>query len=156
MSGVGCSHRYFLNNSKLKHRISLLTWIGLPPNYKYGIAIHEFGDITNGCYSIGGHYNPQHKNHGNINYIQSHAGDLGNIQSDNSGVAFVNKISRNQFSIQNQNPVAGRSIGICEKQDDLGQGGNIVSLRDGSCGGIQTCGIIGLANSPNSNSGRNY
>ena len=142
-------------DSNLELRIIFFNGTGLPPNGKFGIGIYTFGDLTNGCLSIGDHYNPTHKNHGNINQVQSHVGDLGNINGDEKGVAFVNKISRNQFSIHNRNPVAGRAIGICEQQDDLGQGGSVQSLKSGSCLNVQACGIIGLANtgSPHSNSG---
>ncbi|CAG2120862.1 unnamed protein product, partial [Medioppia subpectinata] len=118
----------------------------LVPNYKYGLAIHQFGDLTNGCYSIGGHYNPGNNTHGNLNHPQSHAGDLGNIVSDVSGVAFVNKIVRNKFSIEDSNPIAGRSIGLCKNADDLGQGGTYSSIMHGSCGEYIGCGSVGYAN----------
>merc|ERR1712173_352057 len=37
---------------------------GLVPNSKHGLAIHECGDISEGCQSVGSHYNPRNKRHG--------------------------------------------------------------------------------------------
>ncbi len=33
-------------------------------NRLHGIHIHEYGDLSNGCSSAGGHYNPLMVNHG--------------------------------------------------------------------------------------------
>ena len=45
----------------------------------HGFHIHEFGDISDKANSLGGHYNPENKNHGGINCINRHKGDLGNL-----------------------------------------------------------------------------
>ena len=37
---------------------------GLTPNMKHGIHVHEFGDTSEGCMSMGAHYNPFNKTHG--------------------------------------------------------------------------------------------
>jgi Cu-Zn family superoxide dismutase len=95
---------------------------------------------------VGEHYNPDKKTHGNINSPNSHAGDLGNILSDSTGVAFVNKLSREQFSLEDYHPAIGRGIVVHEKQDDLGSGGNMTSLINGNSGNRLGCGIIAYAN----------
>ena len=46
-----------------------------------------FGDASNGCLSSGSHYNPFDRNHGGPLSRERHIGDLGNIESDKSGVA---------------------------------------------------------------------
>lgn len=50
----------------------------LPPSTVRAIHVHEFGDETNGCASLGGHFNPTNKEHGSIfiDINQSHAGEL--------------------------------------------------------------------------------
>jgi len=123
---------------------------GLIPNHQFGIHIHDFGDTTEGCASMGEHYNPARKTHGNLNFYNSHAGDLGNIMSDKLGNSYVNKLSRGQFSLKDYHPVIGRGIVIHAKQDDLGLGGNPTSLINGNSGNRIACGIIAYANSTNS------
>lgn len=76
----------------------------------------------------------------------SHAGDMGNIKSDSQGTAFVNKISRGQVSLTDGQQIAGRAVAICDGGDDMGMGGSRQSLKNGSCGKVVACGIIGLAN----------
>ena len=60
---------------------------GLAPNSLHGFHVHELGDLTQGCVSLGDHYNPFNKTHGSLTSTVRHAGDLGNIQADQNGVA---------------------------------------------------------------------
>ena len=41
------------------------TITGLKPG-AHGFHIHEFGDMSDGCKSMGGHYNPDNVNHGDL------------------------------------------------------------------------------------------
>ena len=53
---------------------------GLNPG-EHGLAIHECGDISGGCSTIGDHYNPRNVRHGSPVDSQNnrHIGDLGNV-----------------------------------------------------------------------------
>ena len=47
-------------------------------NVEHAIHIHEFGDTTDGCKSLGPHYNPENTTHGSFLYPDNprHVGDL--------------------------------------------------------------------------------
>ena len=110
---------------------------GLTPG-KHGFHIHEFGDLSDGCASAGGHYNPEGVDHGSLQ--QGHVGDLGNIIADKSGTArFQIKAERVQLS-----DVVGRAIVIHAEEDDLGQGGDEESTKTGNAGDRVACGVIRL------------
>src|SRR3972149_9217460 len=53
---------YFLKLDDKKTKIYGKIY-GLPPGI-HAFHIHEFNDLSKGCESLGGHYNPFHKNHG--------------------------------------------------------------------------------------------
>lgn len=112
---------------------------GLKPGL-HGIHIHETGDITNGCESLGKHYNPRNSPHGGPHDDENrrHAGDLGNIEADSKGRAtfrFKDKI----ISVYD---IIGRSIVVTENADDFGRGKSPESQVDGSSGTRLACGII--------------
>lgn len=122
---------------------------GFKPNKTHAIHIHEFGDLSKGCESLGGHFNPLNKNHGNykLNGNNRHAGDLmNNITSDSDGN--VNQMFEdNLISLYKYSPlfIIGRSVVIHEKPDDLGLGGTQESLITGSAGARIACAVIGLS-----------
>lgn len=63
---------------------------GLRPNQEHGFHIHEAGDCSSGDgMSTKGHYNPQHKPHGNPGSPDRHAGDMPALKADASGKAKV-------------------------------------------------------------------
>ena len=110
---------------------------GLTPG-KHGFHIHEFGDLSDGCASAGGHYNPENVDHGDLD--KGHVGDLGNIVADQSGTArFQIKAERVELS-----DIVGRAIVIHADEDDLGKGGDDESLKTGNAGDRLGCGVIRL------------
>ena len=111
---------------------------GLNTGGVHGLAVHECGDISGGCSSVGDHFNPYDLPHGSPNSSKRHVGDLGNIVADATG--------RSQFKFADRlikvNDIIGRSIAVSEKGDDLGESNHPLSKVNGNCGKILSCGII--------------
>jgi len=116
---------------------------GLAPG-NHGFHVHQFGDVSTGCGSTGGHFNPAGKQHGGPTMDNRHAGDLGNIVADANGTAVVD-ITDAQVPLSGDNSVIGRAIVVHAGEDDLGQGGFEDSLTTGHAGGRLACGVIGLS-----------
>ena len=93
---------------------------GLEPG-DHGFHIHEFGDMSKGCESMGAHYNPDNVDHGNED--SGHVGDLGNINAGKDGVATVYKIAKH-VDLLGDRSVVGRGVVVHADPDDLGQGKN--------------------------------
>ena len=113
---------------------------GLKPG-KHGIHIHEFGDLSDGCDSAGGHYNPDGVDHGDL--MQGHVGDLGNIVADEQGIARFKIVAR-RVDLSGDRSVVGRAMVIHADEDDLGLGGDEESLKTGNAGERLACGVIRL------------
>uniref|UniRef100_A0A8C5JZT1 Superoxide dismutase copper/zinc binding domain-containing protein n=1 Tax=Jaculus jaculus TaxID=51337 RepID=A0A8C5JZT1_JACJA len=90
---------------------------------QHGFHVHQFGDNTQGCKSVGPHFNPQSKKHGKPKDQERHVGDLGNVTAVKDGVA---------------------NVSIEDKADDLGKGGNEESTKTGNVGSRLACGVIGI------------
>lgn len=116
---------------------------GLTPG-KHGFHIHEFGDLSKGCESAGGHYNPHGVDHGDIK--SGHIGDLGNVVADQDGVAKF-KIVAPRIDLVGEYSVVGRAFVLHQDEDDLGKGGDDESLKTGNAGDRVACGVIRLADS---------
>ena len=119
------------------------TITGLEPG-EHGFHIHEFGDTSDGCKSMGGHYNPDGVDHGNED--NGHVGDLGNITADANGLASVKKIA-GRVDLLGDRSVIGRGLVVHADRDDLGKGGDAESLKTGNAGDRLACGIIALRDS---------
>ena len=154
-------------NEGVEVRFSLT---GFGPRETHAIHIHEFGDMRDGCKSLGGHYNPCSVSHGH------HAGDLiMNFTTDSRG-RFSHEYHNRNLHVKD---ILGRSVVIHDSTDDEGRKGRdvdgvftpyremkdtllktlckgvrtkqerIVKLemesgKNGNAGGRMDCGIIGL------------
>ncbi|XP_056630538.1 superoxide dismutase [Cu-Zn]-like [Diorhabda sublineata] len=114
---------------------------GLTPG-KHGFHIHEYGNISPGCKAMGSHYNPYNMTHGGPNDKIRHVGDLGNIEADNNGIAFVNMMDR-VIALRGVNDIVGRGVVVHNTTDDLGKGGDEESLKTGNAGSRLACGVVG-------------
>lgn len=112
----------------------------LPKAGEYGMHIHEKGDCSAAdATSAGPHFNPTGSKHGSRTGTERHAGDLGNVKADDKGAV------RESFDISgitlDQSPtgIAGRSVVLHAKADDL------TSQPAGESGARIACGAIGPA-----------
>lgn len=104
---------------------------------KHGFHIHESGDMTQGCASMGGHYDPHGvQHHGGPDDLHRHAGDLGNVVSRN-GCLNNTTVYAPGVTV---NDILGRGIVLHEREDDHGKGGDEESRRTGSAGARIACG----------------
>ena len=116
------------------------TITGLQPG-EHGFHIHEFGDMSDGCKSMGAHYNPDGVDHGHLG--DGHVGDLGNIIADENGQAKFT-IRADRVDLIGDRSVVGRGIVVHADKDDLGKGGDDESLKTGNAGDRLACGVITL------------
>jgi len=112
----------------------------------HAIHIHEYGDLRDGCSSLGGHWNPFKRNHGNQMTKNRHAGDLINNLKTNSQKQFHYTYNDRSISILGKYSILGRSVVIHDGVDDLGLGDNDESLVTGNAGGRMACAVIGIHN----------
>lgn len=106
---------------------------GLKPNAKHGFHIHEKGICEGPDYkSAGAHLNPHKTKHGDPKSSHKHLGDLGNIQTDQTGS------SKTVITIENVtlDEISGKSVLIHESMDDL------KTDPSGNSGGRIACGLI--------------
>lgn len=139
----------FLQEYRKKGSSVYFNLYNLPPNEIRAIHIHTYGDTTDGCMSLGGHWNPLGREHGSIyiNINDSHAGDLiNNLRANENGIfKFSYFDPRINIGGDILYSIIGRSVVIHEKFDDLGLGNNKESKITGNAGGRMACAIIGHA-----------
>jgi superoxide dismutase, Cu-Zn family len=106
---------------------------------KHGFHIHEFGDCssTDGS-SAGGHFNPAGMTHGAPMDMSRHAGDMGNLEADDSGKAHLEYIDK-VITFEGATSIIGRSMIIHKSEDDL------KTQPTGNAGARVACGVIGIA-----------
>ncbi len=122
---------------------------GLSPGL-HGFHIHESGDLSEGCKSLRGHFNPFQQSHGarvnsdgTIN-INRHLGDLGNIICNETGHGTFDFVDP-MLSLNGAYSILGRSVIVHDGEDDLGQTDHPDSKTTGNAGNRALCGIIGRA-----------
>ena len=107
---------------------------GLAPG-PHGFHIHEHGDCSApDASSAGNHFNPDQRPHGPSYHEGGHAGDLGNLIADSSGVA----LARYEVDGLSLDKVVGHSVIVHANGDDL------VSQPSGNSGPRLACGPIAL------------
>ena len=100
--------------------------------------------MSDGCKSMGGHYNPDNVDHGDLQ--QGHVGDLENVLADDKGVAKFTIVAP-RVDLIGERSVIGRGIVIHEDEDDQGKGGDAESLKTGNAGERLACGVITVRSS---------
>ncbi|GAN04633.1 conserved hypothetical protein [Mucor ambiguus] len=111
---------------------------------KHGLHIHQFGDLSNGCASLGPHYNPFNHTHGGPEGEQRHAGDFGNIIANADGTATLT-LTIDTIHLSGPFSILGRGIVLHSGEDDLGLGNSPLSNTTGNSGERSACGVIGYA-----------
>ncbi|QDU32332.1 Superoxide dismutase [Cu-Zn] precursor [Poriferisphaera corsica] len=113
---------------------------GLEPNSEHGFHIHEYGDISESDgKGTGDHYNPEGHKHGMPEMKDRHAGDFGNIMSDDKGEAMLMLRVDNITIGKNKNPIIGRGM-IVHAMNDKG------TQPVGDAGARIAQGVIGVGN----------
>jgi Cu-Zn family superoxide dismutase len=111
---------------------------GLEPGSKHGFHVHEFGDCSApDATSAGDHYSPTPSQHGGLT-APRHAGDLGNIEADDKGMAKVDVTVPGVSTVGGAAPLVGRGLIVHGKVDDL------TSQPSGNAGPRVACGVLGV------------
>lgn len=109
---------------------------GLQPGL-HGFHIHEYGDLRSADGTAAGdHFSPEGHPHGAPGSPPHHAGDLGNIEADQQGVATIDQT----FDFFQVHHVIGRALVVHAEADDL------ESQPSGDAGARVAVGVIGIAN----------
>mmetsp|Transcript_5903 Transcript_5903/g.9816 ORF Transcript_5903/g.9816 Transcript_5903/m.9816 type:complete len:163 (-) Transcript_5903:128-616(-) len=120
---------------------------GLAPG-KHGIALHAWGDLSDGATSCGPIYDPFGGQHGLPGDDNRKVGCLGNIvvlpENVESGQITI-EITDAKVQLLGPHSVIGRSMVIYASEDDGGRGGHDNSLTTGNSGPRVAAGIVGIA-----------
>lgn len=111
---------------------------GLTPG-KHGFHIHEWGDCSSkDGSSAGGHFNPANAPHGAPEAAQRHAGDAGNIEADQNGMARL-EYNDSVMKLNGHGAIVGHGMIVHADPDDL------KTQPTGNAGKRLACGVIGAA-----------
>lgn len=105
---------------------------------RHGFHVHETGDCSApDASSAGGHFAPEGSPHGGPDDPRNerHAGDLGNIDVDASGVTTYDRVD-SLLTLSGANSIVGKAVIVHEGEDDL------TSQPSGDAGGRLACGVI--------------
>lgn len=119
----------------------------VPPG-NHGFHVHRSGNLTRAPHSLCDHYTSPGKTHGNLNDLNAHNGDLGNlvVGSDRTCEAtFVAKFVSLDGGVGGS--ILGRSLVVHTGEDDLGIGMFPDSKTTGHSGDRLLYGIIGVEES---------
>ena len=112
---------------------------GLSPGL-HGFHIHEYGDCSSPDFnSAGGHFNPMNMPHGSPDVDKRHAGDLGNIEADKTGLARYERVDK-LLTLEGPQSIIGRAVVVHADPDDF------TTQPTGAAGARLACGVIGIAN----------
>ena len=103
-----------------------------------GFHIHAVGDCSDPkAMSAGGHFNPASHKHGGPYDPTRHAGDLGNLNFNDQGVAKINFVV-GDISVSSNRPdgIIGKAVVVHMDRDDL------KTDPTGNAGGRAACGVI--------------
>lgn len=119
---------------------------GLTPG-KHGFHVHMFGDLSAGDgTATGGHFDPHGVDHGlpgmhdDHAHVGGHAGDLGNLDADDTGHASYD-VTFSDLHLNGTGSIVGRSIIVHRDEDDGGQ-------PTGNAGPRIAQGVIGIDAAP--------
>jgi Cu-Zn family superoxide dismutase len=110
---------------------------GLTPGL-HGFHIHEYGDCSarDGS-AAGSHFNPGGSPHAGPGAAARHAGDLGNVEADATGVASLDYVEA-VAGFEGETSILGRGVIVHANPDDL------KTQPTGNAGGRLACGVIGV------------
>lgn len=107
--------------------------------------MHTYGDLSNGCASTGGHFNPDGVDHGSAHdhRDERHVGDLKQAVANAQGVAEYKQTDA-IADLYGPDSIVGRGLVLHAGEDDLGDGGDAGSRANGNAGPRIACCIIGI------------
>ena len=114
------------------------TVANVPPG-KHGFHVHENGSCAEMGKAAGGHFNPDHMQHGFLpkdGYTHAQAGDMGNIEVGPDGNGTFKLFMPGLTLKEGKYAVVGKSVILHEKEDDFSQPVGNAGSRIG-CGMIE-------------------
>jgi len=108
----------------------------------HGFHVHEFGDCSAADFtSAGGHFNPAGDPHAGPKDAKRHAGDMGNVEANQEGVADVDYVDP-KLAFDGPTSVLGRGVIVHAAADDF------KTQPTGNAGGRLACGVVGATKAP--------